>query len=60
MTKLYVLYASYPYEGGYIHGVFGSKELAEQYLNKDHILSPKETYVDEIEIDKFIFSQIMV
>lgn len=60
MTKLYVLYTSYSYEGGYIHGVFSSRELAEKYLKSDSILSPENTYIDEIELDKFIFSQIMI
>lgn len=60
MTKLYVLYTSYPYEGGYIHGVFSSRELAEKYLNKDNVLSPENTYIDKIELNRFDFSQITV
>ena len=52
--KLYVLYTSYPYEGGFVHGVFSSKESAERYFNENDIyLGFDNSYIKEIELDKF-------
>lgn len=52
--KLYLLYVSYPYEGGYVYGIYSSKEEAERYLNDDdYVLSPNCACIKEINVDEF-------
>lgn len=57
--KLYVLYTVYPFEGGYIHGVFSTQEQAQQALDSDDFdFGHSNTYIREVEKDKFSFQQI--
>ncbi|PIC72507.1 hypothetical protein [Sporosarcina sp. P17b] len=59
--KLYVLYTSYPYEGGYVHGVFSTREQAQQALDSDDFdFGHSETYIQEVAKDNFIFQQIEI
>lgn len=61
--KLYVLYTSYPYpyKGGYVHGVFSSRELAERYFNENDIyLGFNNSHIEEIELDKFSYLYIEI
>ncbi|MEH7667155.1 hypothetical protein V7419_10315 [Bacillus sp. JJ689] len=52
--KLFLLYVSYPYEGGYVYGVYSSKEEAEKYMNdNDYIISPTYAEIEEITVDEF-------
>lgn len=52
--KLYLLISSYPYQGGYVHGVFSGRNLAEKHLKKLRSeYQYREFYVEEIELDKF-------
>ncbi|MEK4025385.1 hypothetical protein [Sporosarcina sp. FSL W7-1283] len=52
--RLYLLYVSYPHEGGYVYGVYSSKEEAERYKNNDdYVLSPSHAYIEEIVVDEF-------
>lgn len=51
--KLYLLYVSYPYEGGYVYGVYSSEEEAKKHINDDEIASPSLAKIKEIEVDKF-------
>lgn len=53
--KLYLLFVSYPHEGGYVHGVYSTKEEAERYMNDDnYVLSPSCAYIEEIKVDEFM------
>lgn len=55
--KVYLLISMYPYQGGYIHGVFSDRKLAEKHgrlleeeEEEEYI---EEIYIEEIELDKF-------
>lgn len=59
--RLYVLYTSYPYEGGFIHGVFSSREKAKQARKSTEMdFGEYDTYIGVVELDKFAFQQINV
>lgn len=59
--KLYILYTSYPYEGGYVHGVFSTREKAQQALDsEDFDFGHSETTIREVTMDEFIFQQIEI
>lgn len=52
--KVYLLISMYPYRGGYIHGVFSDRKLAEKHgrlLEEEEYI--EEIYIKEIELDKF-------
>ncbi|MCM3109969.1 DUF7336 domain-containing protein [Lederbergia lenta] len=51
--KLYLLYVSYPYEGGYVYGIYSSIEEAKKYLNDDYLISPGNADIKEITVDEF-------
>lgn len=52
--KLYLLYVKYPYEGGFVYGVYSSIEEAKKYLNDDYILSVGNADIKEITLDEFV------
>lgn len=56
--SLFLLYVTYPYEGGYVYGVYSSKEEAEKYLNADDITSPDRASIQEITLDQFVRIEI--
>lgn len=57
--KVYVLYTSYPHEGGYIHGVFGSREKAQEALDsEDFEWGEDNSFIEELTIDEFDFQGI--
>lgn len=59
--KLYVLYTSYPYEGGYIHGVFTTRDKAIQALEDEGFdYGHGNTYINEVDSDEFVFQEIEV
>lgn len=52
--KVYLLISMYPYRGGYIHGVFSDRKLAEKCSEKLRWeFQYSEIYIEEIELDKF-------
>lgn len=59
--KLYVLYTSYPFEGGYVHGVFTTREKAQQALGSEEFEWVKDcSDIHEVELDEFKFQEIEV
>ena len=59
--KVYVLLTIYPYDGGFIHGVFTSYEKAKEALNSyDFGHDHPYTYIQEISKDNFHYQQIEV
>lgn len=57
--KLYVLYTSYLYEGGWVHGVFSSHEKAQQAWDSEEFdYGHDDTTIREVTIDEFVFQQI--
>lgn len=53
--KLYILCESYPYEGGYIHGVFDSKEKALNVLNDDTTVhSKRHSFIEEVYLNELV------
>ncbi|MHA4257554.1 DUF7336 domain-containing protein [Bacillus cereus] len=52
--KLFLLYVSYPYEGGYVYGVYSSREEAEKHMDNDmHDISPNHAYIEEFTLDEY-------
>ena len=59
--KVYVLYTSYPFEGGYIHGVFGSREKAQQARDSEEFeWGHDDTNIWEMTLDEFEFMVIHI
>ena len=59
--KVYVLLTIYPHEGGYIHGVFSSREKAKQARKSTEMdFGEDDTCIGVVELDKFAFQQIDV
>lgn len=53
--KMYILYVSFPYEGGYIHGVFSTREEAESYKkNYEYIPNSNHAHIEEVDINTFV------
>lgn len=52
--KLHLLYVSYPYEGGYVYGVYSSEEEAQKHIDEDEMVSPNRATIKEITLDEFI------
>ncbi len=58
---VYVLYTSYPYEGGYVHGIFTSFEEAKQAMDSDDFdYGYENTEIHEMTLDKFKFQEIRI
>ena len=59
--KVYVLYTSYPYEGGYVHGVFSTQEKAQQALDSEEFDFGKDNSdIREMTLDEFNFQEIEI
>lgn len=59
--KFYVLYTSYPHEGGYVHGVFSTQEKAQQALDSEEFVWGKDdSYIQEMTLDEFKFQEIEI
>lgn len=57
--KLYVLYTAYPFEDGYVHGVFSSYEKAKQALGSEEFeWGQYDSDIHEMELDEFNFQEI--
>ncbi|UNA01590.1 hypothetical protein MG295_00173 [Bacillus phage vB_BcgM] len=57
--QLYLLYVSYPYEGGTVYGVFSSYEEADKHRNSDKYLSSSDyTHIQPITVD--LLTEILV
>lgn len=56
-----MLYTAYPYEGGYVHGVFSSQEKAQQARDSDEFeWGHNDTDIHEVTLDKFSFQEIEI
>jgi hypothetical protein len=54
-VKLYILYESIPYEGGWVHGIFSSAERAQSHLNAlEADDSPPHSQVASCNLDELI------
>ena len=59
--KIYVLYTSYPYEGGYVHGVFSSHEKAQKARDSEEFeWGHDDTDIREMTLDEFKFTEIHI
>lgn len=59
--KLYVLYTAYPFEGGYVHGVFSSREKVQQAKGSEEFeYGHDDTYIHEVTLDEFNFQEIEI
>lgn len=59
--KLYLLYTAYPYEGGFIHGVFTTYEKAEQArMGEGFEWGHEDSYIREMTLDELVFNKIEI
>lgn len=59
--KVYILYTSYPYEGGFIHGIFTSPYQAERALESEEFeWSHQHARIKEVLLDDFEFQKIEI
>lgn len=52
--RLFLLYVSLPYEGGYVYGVYSTEEAAQKHINDEEIMSYDEARIKEITLNEFI------
>ena len=58
---LYIIISSYPYEGGFIHGVFTSYEKAKEALDgSDFGYDYPYTYIEKISKNNLQYRQIEI
>ncbi|AGI11958.1 hypothetical protein X915_gp056 [Bacillus phage vB_BanS-Tsamsa] len=51
---VFVLYVSYPYEGGYVLGVYSTRKKAEEVMNdEDYVPNKEYAEIKEITLNKF-------
>ncbi|MDP0481846.1 DUF7336 domain-containing protein [Bacillus subtilis] len=50
--RLYLLYESYPHEGGHVYGVFSTEEKAKKYIEEGEV-DFHHAVIKEVNIDSF-------
>ncbi|AZU98996.1 hypothetical protein pW2_196 [Bacillus phage pW2] len=52
--KMFLLYISYPYEGGYVLGVYSTRKKAEEIMNdEDYVSNTEYAEIKEITLNEF-------
>ena len=59
--KVYILFTSYPYEGGYVHGVFSSYDKAKRAWGSEEFdFGHDDTEIRELVLDNWEFQEIEI